>query len=164
MSFFKRKNEGNLVTSRMTEPTSCAEARWWSGSGTRPKKEREENLTLPASINTNHPNRLTDGTINSTILRSQHHFATTGLNITVSLNHESKNDPLTAPPPLMQVYASCFSANCHLKHTVLNRLSPPRHIKSNNKKSWKKTPIKVQVTLNSSLTEVSGTWRVQPPR
>lgn len=37
-----------------------------------------------------------DGTINSTILRSQHHFATTGLNITVSLNHESKNDPLTA--------------------------------------------------------------------
>lgn len=107
-----------------------------------------------------------DGTINSTILRSQHHFATTGLNITVSLNHKSKNEPLTASPPpfLMQVYASCFSANCHLKHTVLNRLSPPRHIKSNNKKSWKKPPIKVQVTLNSSLTEVSGTWRVQPPR
>lgn len=66
----------------------------------------------------------------------------------------------------MQVYASCFSANRHLKHTVLNRLSPPRHIKSNNNTGQKKNKktLKVQVTLNRSLTEVSVTWRVRPPR
>lgn len=65
----------------------------------------------------------------------------------------------------MQVYASCFSANRHLKHTVLNRQSPPRHIKSNNNTGQKKNKtLKVQVTLNRLLTEVSITWRVQPPR
>lgn len=60
--------EDNSVTSRITEPTGCAAAKaavWvWEaahGLGEKGQKRKEKKTSLfPASINTDHPNRLTD--------------------------------------------------------------------------------------------------------